>query len=352
MCGASLVEPEEPEQEEEEKGRAIPGWVGSVAVVILALAILGGGGFGLYTMLAVEPEPEPTTVAVTPSPTPTSLPSPTPTDTPVPTPTPTPLPPRAHDVQEGETVSDIAALYDVTVEEILALNPQLDPELIQPGQVLLIPASTPQGGLLGAAEAGDPEATPGDFVVHVVSPGETLSTIAEEYDVSVSVIRTANDLSPDEETIRAEQSLVIPLGTPTPSPTPTPDPNATPTTIPPYNPPALLYPPDGAATDSAPVLLQWVSVSLLDRDEWYQLHLWHPSDDVVSATVQTRATAWRVPSELLERADPDRPTFRWRVRVVREAGEQIYEDVGLPSATYSFVWRGATKPTSDATPTP
>lgn len=351
MCGASLVEEEEPEQEEEKK-RAIPGWVGSVAAIVLALAILGGGGFGLYTMLAVEPEPEPTEVPVTPSPTATLVPSPTPTDTPVPTPTPTPLPPQAHDVQEGETVSDIAALYDVTVDEILALNPEVDPELIQPGQVLLVPAPNPQADAVAAAEAGDAASTSDGFVVHVVSPGETLSTIAEDYGVSVSVVRTANDLSPDDETIRAEQSLVIPLSTPTPSPTPTADPDATPTVMAPYTPPKLLHPPDGAALDSAPVLLQWASVSVLERDEWYELRLWQPSGDVVSATVQTRATAWRVPSDLLQRADADAPTFRWRVRVVRETGEQIYEEAGVPSASYSFLWQGATTPSSGATPTP
>ncbi len=349
MCGASLIEEEEPEEHEEKK-RTIPGWVGSVAAVVLALAILGGGGFGLYTMLAVEPEPEPTSVAVTPSPTSTSLPSPTPTDTPAPTSTPTPLPPQAHDVQEGETMSDIAALYEVTVEEIVALNPDIDPEFIQPGQVLLIPAPTPQAEGLSAAEAGGSAATSGGFVVHVVRSGETLSSIAKEYDISVSVIQAANDLSPDDETIRAEQSLVIPLNTPTPSPTPTADPNVTPTAISSYASPALLYPPDGAVLDRAPVLLQWASVSVLKSDEWYQLSLWQPSNDVVSATVQTRATAWRVPSDLLQRADA--PTFRWRVQVVRETREQTYEDAGIPSATYSLTWQGATTPSADVTLTP
>jgi len=338
MCGASLMEQEEPEQDEESR-RKLPSWVGSVAVVLLALMILSAGGFGLYTMLALDPEPEPTISAATPSPTSTPVASSTPTSTPVPTSTPTPLPPRAHDVREGETLSDIAELYDVAMDEILALNPDLDPEVIREGQVLRVPAEAPVMDSSGSGEAEG--LVPGEFVVHVVSSGETLSAIASKYGVSVSVIRAANDLSPDDETIRAEQSLVIPMNTPTPSPTPTVWPNQTPTPVPPYAAPPLLYPPDGATlTDGAPILLQWASVSVLAHDEWYELRLRQSSGGVVSSTIRTRATAWRVPTELLGRAEVDAPCIHWSVRVVREVGERTYEEAGVASPAHTFVWQG------------
>lgn len=337
MCGASLVESEELEQSEEEK-RTLPHWVGSLVVLVLALTILGAGGYGLYTMLADEPEPEPTPM-ITPSPTLTPRPSAVPTDTPPPTATPTPIPPLAHDVQEGETVSDIADLYDVTIDQILALNPDVDPELIRAGQVLLIPGRTPAMGA-AALEDGDSAGTNG-FVVHVVSSGETLSSIAAEYDVSLSVIRAANDLSPDDETIRPEQSLVIPMSTPTPSPTPTADPNATPTMEPPYLSPPLLYPSHGTVfTDDAPVLLQWASVGVLQDNEWYELSLWRPGSGLTSSTVRTRATAWRVPLDVLEGVGPGTSRFLWRVQVVREAPGGAYEEAGASSSVRAFVWRG------------
>jgi LysM repeat protein len=195
---------------------------------------------------------------------------------------------------------------------------------------------------LGSAEVPGSESTPSGFVVHVVESGETLSSIAAEYDVSVSAIRAANDLSPDDETIRAEQSLVIPVSTPAPTATPTADPNATATPAPSYVSPPLLYPPDGATlTDGAPVMLQWASVSVLEGDESYELYLWQPSGGVVSSTVRTRATAWRVPLDLLQKAVGDRPEFRWRVQVVRETAEQAYERAGAPSAPRSFVWQAS-----------
>jgi hypothetical protein len=101
------------------------------------------------------------------------------------------------------------------------------------------------------------------------------------------------------------------------------------------------------------VLLQWASVSILRDNEWYQLSLSQPSGGVVSSTVRTRATAWRVPADLLQKADGDAPEFRWRVQVVREAREQTYEEAGAPSAVRSFVWRAPTpSATSPATATP
>jgi LysM repeat protein len=45
-----------------------------------------------------------------------------------------------HTVQPGETLSEIAAQYAVTAEEILALNDLDDPDAIVAGQQLRIPA--------------------------------------------------------------------------------------------------------------------------------------------------------------------------------------------------------------------
>lgn len=353
MCGASLLEEEEPETDREPQ-RRVPGWVGSVIVVVLALAILTAGGFGLYTMLAVEPQSklETPTPSAIPSHTPTATSTATPTPTPAPTFTPTPMPPRAHRVQEGETLSDIAVAYDVAVDEILALNPKVDPEMIQVGQILLVPAATPT---LGPAGSGGPTPTPKGFTVHVVRAGETLISIADDYGISVSAIRDANDLSPHEETIRANQSLVIPLGTPQPSPTRTPERTGTPTPVPRYSAPPLLIPPDGAAFEGTDrlILLQWASVGVLSDDEWYELSLIQTPDRLVSHKIHTRATAWRPPFDLLLQAGGGRRRFRWWVQVVREVRGQGYEQAGASSEVRTFTWLGPTPtPGPSATTTP
>ena len=356
MCGASLVEEETPSEEQDtRRHQRLPGWARVLIVITLALAILSAGSFGLYTLLNAEPEN--VTPTATPTRTSTATPTSTPTRTPTSTPTPTPIPPLVHQVQEGETLIAIAVEYGTAVEAILALNPEVDPELIQVGQLLLIPAQQPTPGPTSTPEPGVPTPTPPDYVVHVVVPGDTLSSIAELYGISVALIRSANDLPLDDDTIRPNQSLVIPMGTPVPSPTPTVDPNATPTPVPPYPAPALLSPPDGArfVGSDEPILLQWASVSILRTDEWYELALSQTPSGVVSATHYARATAWRVPVDLLTASDTDTFEFRWQVQVVREArdrdGELVYEEAGAPSEVRGFTWLMPT-PTPTYTPTP
>jgi LysM repeat protein len=59
-------------------------------------------------------------------------------ETPTPTITLTPTP-FIYIVVEGDTLFDIAALHDTTIEAILALNPSLQPELLTIGQELILP---------------------------------------------------------------------------------------------------------------------------------------------------------------------------------------------------------------------
>ena len=73
--------------------------------------------------------------------------TPEPTEEPEPTDTPEPLveePPPAcegnvHIVEEDEFPANIAPLYDLTIEELMATNPGIDPTTIQIGDCLIIP---------------------------------------------------------------------------------------------------------------------------------------------------------------------------------------------------------------------
>jgi hypothetical protein len=47
-------------------------------------------------------------------------------------------------------------------------------------------------------------------VVHIVTEGETLETIAAAYDVSISALQALNDL-PDDAKVRVGQELILPL---------------------------------------------------------------------------------------------------------------------------------------------
>ena len=49
--------------------------------------------------------------------------------------------PRTHTIKKGETVSGIALSYGVTIDAILAANPQLNPNMMVVGSTLVVPAS-------------------------------------------------------------------------------------------------------------------------------------------------------------------------------------------------------------------
>jgi LysM repeat protein len=121
-------------------------WAGLLALAALALFLippflLGGGGGGGDA--GASPTPAATAeVSAEPSVAPTPVPSPT---------------PFTYKVKAGDTLSGIAAKYKVSVDDILAANPDLkDPNQLQVGQVLVIPL--PASSVI--PDAGTPEVTP------------------------------------------------------------------------------------------------------------------------------------------------------------------------------------------------
>lgn len=105
------------------------GWAGETAV-ITPVAPLSPTMTAVLVPAVVSPTPVvlPTETAVTPQV--ILLPSPTPQ------PTPTPI---LYTVQAGDTILGIALQWGTTVEQILALNPGVKPELLQIGQQLVLP---------------------------------------------------------------------------------------------------------------------------------------------------------------------------------------------------------------------
>ena len=260
---------------------------------------------------------------------------------------PTPEPTRflTHIVQAGESLTSIATDYGTTVEAIVAANRIEDPRSLRTGQELIIPLAGSVGGPtpVPGAPTAPPRGT--EVVVHVVQPGDSLLGIALQYDTSVEVIMTANDLA-DAQWIFAGQELLIPLGTPTPVPTPTPRPKPTPTAGPPYAAPDLLDPAEGETFrgEEADIVLNWASVGILAEDEWYILRLRLMTEPVYQhPSVWTKTTSWRVPALLRPSVEAESHLFRWDVTVVRHTGTRPDGQpdgmaISPMSATRSFFW--------------
>jgi LysM repeat protein len=85
--------------------------------------------------------------------------------------TPTPI---LYTVKSGDTLGKIAEQFGVTVDEIVALNNIEDPDWLEPGMVLVIPARAAAGSSVSGRSTVTPqkgEAFPWPYIESVVSPG-------------------------------------------------------------------------------------------------------------------------------------------------------------------------------------
>ena len=96
-------------------------------------------------------------------------------------------------VQRNDNLTSIAARFGTTVAELVRLNNLANPDLIYPGQVLVIR----QGGSSGGT------------TTYVVQAGDTLSEIAARFGTTVSELVRLNNIA-DRDRIYVGQVLVLP----------------------------------------------------------------------------------------------------------------------------------------------
>jgi N-acetylmuramoyl-L-alanine amidase len=115
---------------------------------------------------------------------------------------------QTYTVAPGDSLSYIANLYSVAIDEIVQVNHIANPDLIFSGQKLDIP-----GG------QGSPSSSSGE--TYTVQLGDTLGQIAARYGVSVDTLAQANGIA-NPSFIVEGQTLTIP-GAAASAPTPQPD---------------------------------------------------------------------------------------------------------------------------------
>lgn len=133
-----------------------------------------------------------------------------------------PVPERTHTVREGDSLWDIAIEYDVTVDQLLQLNPEVSKSMLV-GQTLIIsqasaPSSSSQTETPSStSEEEEPEGEPKEEEseessdsprTHTVQDGDSLWDIANQYDVSVEQLQ---QLNPDiSKSMLVGQTLILP----------------------------------------------------------------------------------------------------------------------------------------------
>ena len=101
-------------------------------------------------------------------------------------------------VQAGDTLYSIARLYGSTMQAIIDANNILNPNLIYPGSVILIPV-----------EEEYLETPPGSLI-YTVQPGDTLYIISLLFKVSIQRILELNDI-PDPSLIYPGVKIILPI---------------------------------------------------------------------------------------------------------------------------------------------
>jgi LysM repeat protein len=323
-----------------------------VALLLLVFFTLVSAGLTFAAMQFIPSSEVQTTPTVTSTQTPTQTSTPEPTSTSTPRPTFTPLPPIEYTIAIGDSCVGLAFFYDISVRSIIELNSLGVDCLLSVGTTILIPQPTPTNtpeptATLSAAEATD-EAC--EKIPYTVQANDTLSSIAENYSVSMQGIKEYNGMISD--TVLEGLTLIIPLCERI-----TFGPTATPTPPPPHPAPNLLLPQDGTAFTLAneTVTLQWASVGQLREGEYYEVIV----EDITDGTGRRRVVDYVTDTKFIipESFRPTETTphiMRWRVSTVRQTGttaggDSSYQSAGAASIKRSFTWSGST---SQATPTP
>ncbi|ATW24442.1 LysM peptidoglycan-binding domain-containing protein [Candidatus Formimonas warabiya] len=109
-------------------------------------------------------------------------------------------PGRTYTIRSGDTLVVIAQRFGVTLQALLAANPGINPRMLRVGQVICLPTSA-GGGV--TCPYGN---------VYVVRTGDTLSAIAARYGLSLRQLLAANPQITNPNNISIGQSICIPRG--------------------------------------------------------------------------------------------------------------------------------------------
>lgn len=126
---------------------------------------------------------------------------------------------QSYTVVPGDTLFEIAQRYGVTLESLTAANGITDPNVLEVGQVLIIPSPETTGTATAGTETAAPAVpvTAPDVTVVRAELGDTPATVAARYGQTVEDLAAANGIDPAARLFPG-QPLLVPRGAVGPAP--------------------------------------------------------------------------------------------------------------------------------------
>jgi len=122
-------------------------------------------------------------------------------------------------VRRGDSLWSISRQFGVTIQDIVSVNPGINPNAIQYGQKIKVPDKMSNGqsaGGTGGSTSGAVATTlPPGATTYTVKSGDYLARIASQHGTTAGTIRQANGLTTD--LIQVGKVLIIPAGSGSPS---------------------------------------------------------------------------------------------------------------------------------------
>ena len=194
-------------------------WVSLCCAVLLSIL---GAGFLMNRSNDPGPSRE-GAIALLPSASPTPSPAPTLTEVPL-----LALPETPTPVAQTKLLPMIEARSVTTVSLASLTSPTPTVTATPTATVLAWPTAIPRPAKAEPTDSSIACTPPDDWVVYIIGPGESLSSIARDYDMPLITLLDANCLSSDSQ-VYVGQWIYLPYleATPTPVPTYTPTPTNT-----------------------------------------------------------------------------------------------------------------------------